>query len=543
MAQLADPRQAAYTNPNLDLLDGPFSTLPPFAEVKEQVALLSRLRRSQQVPSTEECKRLFAKLLRFCLLVEVFDVPDYMLEDIAFISEMFIRAAYEGPQGIWADGVPGKRGRLYETTLELRMKRIVWLIMEPVNRPLEALEEVELHIKEFDQVLEHDDSPYCDTPWVPGLYIYSRYGDVLVLANKFGPDTHTVLQNILVACCYPCNIAAPSADSTRATAHMHLALLGQISGDKGDEHKRHVEAAARYFRKHRTGTLHASNLYLQRPDQPIHPVYVALGEEWFTNRPSKKDDKHPGKFCTYCDKPEMQTTLLQCARCKWVYYCSKECQKGDWKAHKDTCKTYTEDQQVVEQVRKSLGPQVAIRVADYNRWCYSSHYTNSEALIHALGLRQDPNRGHTHIVVREVECVSGPRPADFRDRIRVTKCSVFKMKDVAGDLAKIVGSSKTPKAYYESMQRMVEEVSQEGGDGKPLPGAPPLPFRRLALMYFTFLRGGVFSTSSLQTNHVPEHYVRALKYEPDWREFVNGSGPPPMPFVLPNGPQDAEHIF
>lgn len=41
--------------------------------------------------------------------------------------------------------------------------------MEPVNRPLEALEEVELHIKEFDQVLEHDDSPYCDTPWVPGL--------------------------------------------------------------------------------------------------------------------------------------------------------------------------------------------------------------------------------------------------------------------------------------------------------------------------------------------------------------------------------------
>lgn len=203
-------------------------------------------------------------------------------------------------------------------------------------------------------------------------------------------------------------------------------------------------------------------------------------------------------------------------------------------------------------------------MADYNRWCYSSHYTNSEALIHAPGLRQDPNRGHTHIVVREVECVSGPRPADFRDRIRVTKCSVFKMKDVAGDLAKIVGSSKTPKAYYESMQRMVEEVSQEGGDGKPLPGAPPLPFRRLALMYFTFLRGGVFSKSSLQTStqilfilfsnphtdnainlsdHVPEHYVRALKYEPDWREFVNGSGPPPMPFVLPNGPQDAEHIF
>lgn len=38
--------------------------------------------------------------------------------------------------------------------------------------------------------------------------------------------------------------------------------------------------------------------------------------------------------CMVCDK---QTTKY-CARCKNVYYCSRECQNLDWKRHKKTCK-------------------------------------------------------------------------------------------------------------------------------------------------------------------------------------------------------------
>eukprot|EP00656_Telonema_subtile_P014767 TRINITY_DN17639_c0_g1_i2.p1 TRINITY_DN17639_c0_g1~~TRINITY_DN17639_c0_g1_i2.p1 ORF type:complete len:760 (-),score=181.63 TRINITY_DN17639_c0_g1_i2:17-2296(-) len=45
-----------------------------------------------------------------------------------------------------------------------------------------------------------------------------------------------------------------------------------------------------------------------------------------------------GSFCDCCGKKVQ--TLLKCARCKTVAYCSKECQKTHWKAgHKDKCNT------------------------------------------------------------------------------------------------------------------------------------------------------------------------------------------------------------
>ena len=34
----------------------------------------------------------------------------------------------------------------------------------------------------------------------------------------------------------------------------------------------------------------------------------------------------------------MPTELLRCSACKKTYYCSKECQKKDWKKHKPRCK-------------------------------------------------------------------------------------------------------------------------------------------------------------------------------------------------------------
>ncbi len=47
------------------------------------------------------------------------------------------------------------------------------------------------------------------------------------------------------------------------------------------------------------------------------------------------------KMCRYCSKPEdsedFEGTLMKCSRCKNAYYCSKECQKKDWKMHKKFC--------------------------------------------------------------------------------------------------------------------------------------------------------------------------------------------------------------
>mmetsp|Transcript_45336 Transcript_45336/g.109788 ORF Transcript_45336/g.109788 Transcript_45336/m.109788 type:complete len:491 (+) Transcript_45336:60-1532(+) len=41
--------------------------------------------------------------------------------------------------------------------------------------------------------------------------------------------------------------------------------------------------------------------------------------------------------CQYCKKEDAKDKLLTCSRCRNAHYCSKECQKADWKEHKVTC--------------------------------------------------------------------------------------------------------------------------------------------------------------------------------------------------------------
>ena len=42
--------------------------------------------------------------------------------------------------------------------------------------------------------------------------------------------------------------------------------------------------------------------------------------------------------CGCCGEPATQ----RCSKCKSVWYCSRECQLKDWKAHKEMCKMLTE---------------------------------------------------------------------------------------------------------------------------------------------------------------------------------------------------------
>lgn len=49
----------------------------------------------------------------------------------------------------------------------------------------------------------------------------------------------------------------------------------------------------------------------------------------------KANQKYFGVQCTQCQK--RLEKLLKCAKCKSVWYCSKECQKKHWPKHKPTC--------------------------------------------------------------------------------------------------------------------------------------------------------------------------------------------------------------
>jgi hypothetical protein len=49
------------------------------------------------------------------------------------------------------------------------------------------------------------------------------------------------------------------------------------------------------------------------------------------------------KTCAHCDKTENKVaTMEQCARCKGVFYCNRECQKAAWRKHKKSCSPPTE---------------------------------------------------------------------------------------------------------------------------------------------------------------------------------------------------------
>jgi len=49
------------------------------------------------------------------------------------------------------------------------------------------------------------------------------------------------------------------------------------------------------------------------------------------------DDEEDPNLRLLCIKCHKNSTTKRCANCKSVYYCSRECQKEDWKSHKRQC--------------------------------------------------------------------------------------------------------------------------------------------------------------------------------------------------------------
>lgn len=68
----------------------------------------------------------------------------------------------------------------------------------------------------------------------------------------------------------------------------------------------------------------------------------AIGRETSTptERQAEKEANDPNtKTCAGCKKPQSDfpNPLKRCAKCHTQCYCSRDCQKTDWKAHKKTC--------------------------------------------------------------------------------------------------------------------------------------------------------------------------------------------------------------
>jgi len=62
-------------------------------------------------------------------------------------------------------------------------------------------------------------------------------------------------------------------------------------------------------------------ILMKKPDDNINFVYMSANND--------------SPICIKCGKPSSK----QCAKCRKVWYCSRECQVQDWKIHKEACKS------------------------------------------------------------------------------------------------------------------------------------------------------------------------------------------------------------
>ncbi|TCD61824.1 hypothetical protein EIP91_007869 [Steccherinum ochraceum] len=105
--------------------------------------------------------------------------------------------------------------------------------------------------------------------------------------------------------------------------------------------------------------------------------------------------------------------LFHCAGCKTVMYCSRECQKGDWKEHKEICAIKKRENArwaAVEATPGGSGLPDGITMfeleARYQKWEWAHRSLVQGVITHGLDLITDPlnaTRKILHIIMRPVD--------------------------------------------------------------------------------------------------------------------------------------------
>lgn len=153
--------------------------------------------------------------------------------------------------------------------------------------------------------------------------------------------------------------------------------------------------------------------------------------------PKDIDPAEKYRKCDGCLKPraELDAPLLQCSACRMVScvsflvflssphapdienlsfaepaidrYCSKECQRSDWKVHKPRCKVNQDhhaainDNSFMTRLAAQALPD-GLTLAQYDQrleeWISVWSFTMCEAAIHAMRVPQDQKRCRTHVL-------------------------------------------------------------------------------------------------------------------------------------------------
>jgi len=113
------------------------------------------------------------------------------------------------------------------------------------------------------------------------------------------------------------------------------------------------------------------------------------------------NDAHKGKRCDCCFKsPESSNIkgVKPCSRCKFIFYCGKDCQKKDWKLHKNEClRIVNMDPNLVPKLVNALTRTMA-RAIDLDMMGESQNkstfYKRSfwDLVSHSEDIKKDPER-------------------------------------------------------------------------------------------------------------------------------------------------------
>ncbi|TFK93780.1 hypothetical protein K466DRAFT_658230 [Polyporus arcularius HHB13444] len=151
--------------------------------------------------------------------------------------------------------------------------------------------------------------------------------------------------------------------------------------------------------------------------------------------------KRMARKCNNCYVTGEEKQLFSCSKCKFQAYCSKECQRADWKKHKPMCQNNGKLESVLKEhestatglfYRRTLVDGMSLYELDQRleKWVRWHHGTLMAATVQALRLPEDVTRAHTHILYAKLQ----PRPqAEHHGSpgkyFRVMDAEVIEMED------------------------------------------------------------------------------------------------------------------
>lgn len=127
--------------------------------------------------------------------------------------------------------------------------------------------------------------------------------------------------------------------------------------------------------------------------------------------------------CNYCNEKVGKSNLKKCSQCRFVKYCSRDCQKAAWPTHKQSCLVAVDFHKTI----KERGNEEF--VIAFNKWLDCWRGTFFDMALSAMDLaNHPPDRLATHTILILL-ARNEPRPAERVRWFRMTAGEVLSREE------------------------------------------------------------------------------------------------------------------